>query len=261
MTVTEDRLKNIDFSDTYAHAKQVVIVKGSATVSETRSFKEAFHDNFIKEHRYQYLVKGFGNTILITFFAIIIGILFGLVIAVIRVSHDRNGSVPLLNLLCKVYLTVMRGTPAVVQLLIIYYVILTSVQNKIIVAIVAFGLNSAAYVAEVIRSGIMSVDAGQMEAGRSLGLSYHQAMLSVIVPQAIKNVLPALGNEFIVLIKETSISGYIGLMDLTKGGDIIRSITYEAYLPLYAVALVYLVTVMILSAGVGLLERKLREKD
>ena len=161
----------------------------------------------------------------------------------------------------KVYLTVMRGTPAVVQLLIIYYVILTSVQNKIIVAIVAFGLNSAAYVAEVIRSGIMSVDAGQMEAGRSLGLSYHQAMLSVIVPQAIKNVLPALGNEFIVLIKETSISGYIGLMDLTKGGDIIRSITYEAYLPLYAVALVYLVTVMILSAGVGLLERKLREKD
>ena len=261
MTVTEDRLKNIDFSDTYAHAKQVVIVKGSATVSETRSFKEAFHDNFIKEHRYQYLVKGFGNTILITFFAIIIGILFGLVIAVIRVSHDRNGSVPLLNLLCKVYLTVMRGTPAVVQLLIIYYVILTSVQNKIIVAIVAFGLNSAAYVAEVIRSGIMSVDAGQMEAGRSLGLSYHQAMLSVIVPQAIKNVLPALGNEFIVLIKETSISGYIGLMDLTRGGDIIRSITYEAYLPLYAVALVYLVTVMILSAGVGLLERKLREKD
>ena len=145
--------------------------------------------------------------------------------------------------------------------MIIYYVILTSVQNKIIVAIVAFGLNSAAYVAEVIRSGIMSVDAGQMEAGRSLGLSYHQAMLSVIVPQAIKNVLPALGNEFIVLIKETSISGYIGLMDLTKGGDIIRSITYEAYLPLYAVALVYLVTVMILSAGVGLLERKLREKD
>lgn len=261
MTVTEDRLKNIDFSDTYAHAKQVVIVKDHTKVKETKSLKDSFYDNFIKENRYQYLLKGFGNTLLITLFAIVIGILLGLVIAIIRVSHDRNGSVPALNLICRIYLTVMRGTPAVVQLLIIYYVILTSVQNKVIVAIVAFGLNSAAYVAEVIRSGIMSVDMGQMEAGRSLGLNYQQTMLSIIVPQAIKNVLPALGNEFIVLIKETSISGYIGLTDLTKGGDIIRSITYEAYLPLYAVALVYLVTVMILSAGVSCLERKLRARD
>ena len=155
----------------------------------------------------------------------------------------------------------MRGTPAVVQLMIIYYVILTAVQNKIVVAIIGFGLNSAAYVAEVIRSGIMSVDNGQFEAGRSLGLSYQQTMKSVIIPQAIKNILPALGNEFIVLIKETSISGYIGLMDLTKGGDIIRSITYEAYLPLYAVALIYLVIVLLLTAGVNRLERKLRGNE
>ena len=145
--------------------------------------------------------------------------------------------------------------------MIIYYVILTSVQNKIIVAIVAFGLNSAAYVAEVIRSGIMSVDAGQFEAGRSLGLNYRQTMLSIIVPQAFKNILPALGNEFIVLIKETSVSGYIGMMDLTKGGDIIRSITYEAFMPLYAVALIYLVTVLILSAGVSKLEKYLRNNE
>ena len=155
----------------------------------------------------------------------------------------------------------MRGTPAVVQLMIIYYVILTSVQNKIVVAIIGFGLNSAAYVSEVMRSGIMSVDQGQFEAGRSLGLNYWQTMRSVIIPQAFKNILPALGNEFIVLIKETSISGYIGMMDLTKGGDIVRSITYEAYMPLFAVAIVYLVTVMILSAGVNKLERKLRNSE
>lgn len=142
-----------------------------------------------------------------------------------------------------------------------YYVILTSVQNKILVAIIGFGLNSAAYVSEVMRSGIMSVDQGQFEAGRSLGLNYWQTMRSVIIPQAFKNILPALGNEFIVLIKETSISGYIGMMDLTKGGDIVRSITYEAYMPLFAVAIVYLVTVMILSAGVNKLERKLRNSE
>ena len=261
MTVTEDRLKNIDFTDSYTTAKQVIIVKDKATVGQKRSFAQSFHDNFIKDHRYEYLLKGFGNTLLITIFAVLIGTVFGLLIAIVRTSHDRNGSVPLLNLLCRIYLTVMRGTPTVVQLMIIYYVILTSVQNKIIVAIVAFGLNSAAYVAEVIRSGIMSVDAGQFEAGRSLGLNYRQTMLSIIVPQAFKNILPALGNEFIVLIKETSVSGYIGMMDLTKGGDIIRSITYEAYMPLYAVALIYLVTVLILSAGVSKLEKYLRNNE
>ena len=207
------------------------------------------------------MLKGFGNTLVITFFAIIIGIVFGLILSLIRTSHDRNGSWPILNALCKIYITVMRGTPAVVQLMIIYYVILTSVQNKILVAIIGFGLNSAAYVSEVMRSGIMSVDQGQFEAGRSLGLNYWQTMRSVIIPQAFKNILPALGNEFIVLIKETSISGYIGMMDLTKGGDIVRSITYEAYMPLFAVAIVYLVTVMILSAGVNKLERKLRNSE
>lgn len=155
----------------------------------------------------------------------------------------------------------MRGTPAVVQLLIFYYIILVSVDNKLLVAIVAFGLNSAAYVAEVVRSGIMAVDGGQFEAGRSLGLSYAQTMTSVILPQAFKNTLPALCNEFISLLKETSISGYIALVDLTKAGDIIRSNTYDAFMPLIAVALIYLVIVMILTAGVHCLERRLRSNE
>ena len=225
------------------------------------SFAERFHDNFIKDHRYQYIVKGLQNTLLITVFAVLFGILFGFVIAVIRTGHDKNGNFPILNAFCRIYLTVMRGTPAVVQLLIFYYIILVSVDNKILVAITAFGLNSAAYVAEVVRSGIMSVDAGQFEAGRSLGLSYSQTMLSIIMPQAFKNTLPALCNEFISLLKETSISGYIALVDLTKAGDIIRSNTYDAFMPLIAVALIYLVIVMILTAGVHVLERRLRSNE
>ena len=261
MTVTEDRLKSIDFTDSYTNSKQVIIVKDFALSAKKQSLRESLYDNFIKDNRYEYLLKGFGNTLLITLFAVLIGILLGLLIALVRTGYDRNGSMPVLNLLCRIYLTVVRGTPAVVQLLIIYYVILTSVHNKILVAVIAFGLNSAAYVAEVIRSGIMSVDIGQFEAVRSLGLNYHQTMVSIIIPQAVKNILPALCNEFIVLLKETSISGYIGLMDLTKGGDIIRSITYEAYVPLYAVALIYLVTVMLLSAGVNCLEKRLRKSE
>ena len=199
--------------------------------------------------------------LLITVFEVLFGILFGFVIDVIRIGHDMNGNFPILIVFCRIYLTVMRGTPAVVQLLIFYYIILVSVDNKILVAITAFGLNSAAYVAEVVRSGIMSVDAGQFEAGRSLGLSYSQTMLSIIMPQAFNNSQLALCNEFISLLKETSISGYIALVDLTKAGDIIRSNTYDAFMPLIAVALIYLVIVMILTAGVHVLERRLRSNE
>ncbi len=261
MTVTEDRLKNVDFTDTYTTAKQVIIVKDPKAVAEADSFKERFKDNFIKDKRYEYIVKGFVNTILITVFAVMIGIVLGGLIAIIRTSHDRNGGLNILNLLCRIYLTVMRGTPAVVQLLIFYYIILVSVDAKILVAVIAFGLNSAAYVAEVVRSGIMSVDMGQFEAGRSLGLNYRQTMFSIIMPQAFKNILPALCNEFISLLKETSISGYIALVDLTKAGDIIRSNTYDAFMPLIAVALIYLVIVMALTAGVNCLERRLRNNE
>ena len=203
-----------------------------------------------------------GNTLIITFFAILLSLMLGTLIAIIRATHDRNGNHRILNFLCQFYLTIIRGTPTMVQLLIIYYVVFASANvDKIFVAIIAFGLNSAAYISEVIRSGIMSVDKGQMEAGRSLGLSYSQTIRLVILPQAFKNVLPAMGNELITLLKETSISGYIGLVDLTKGSDIIRSITYDAMMPLGVVALIYLAIVVALSMGVRRLEKKLRKNE
>ena len=185
----------------------------------------------------------------------------GFLVAIIRSTHDKHGGLNILNFICKVYLTIWRGTPTMVQLLIMYYIILVALDNKILVAVIAFGLNSAAYVAEIVRSGIMSVDEGQFEAGRSLGLNYTQTMRLIILPQAFKNVLPALANEFITLLKETSISGYIAIPDLTKGGDIIRSQTYDAFLPLFGVAVIYLVLVMILTAGVHKLETRLRTNE
>lgn len=259
-TVTEDRKKNINFTDSYITTKQDIIVKDGSSGSKI-GLKEKLYDNFVKDSRYMYIVKGLGNTIVITLFAVMLGIILGFLIAVVRTSHDRNGGLTILNGLCQAYLTIIRGTPVMIQLLIIYYVILASVTNKILVAAIAFGLNSAAYVAEIVRSGIMSVEIGQFEAGRSLGLNYKQTMTSIILPQAVKNILPALLNEVISLLKETSISGYIGLMDLTKGGDIIRSNTYEAFLPLIAVAIIYLVIVMILSRCVSRLERRLRNNE
>lgn len=225
-------------------------------------FIEKFKFNFIESSRYEFLLTGLKNTLLITLFAVMIGIGLGFLIAIIRSTHDKTGKMKFLNAICKVYLTVIRGTPAMVQLLIMYYVIFAVKDPGIMVtAVIAFGLNSAAYVAEIVRSGIMSIDEGQFEAGRSLGLNYRQTMILIILPQAFKTVLPALANEFIVLMKETSISGYIGLTDLTRGGDIIRSQTYEALLPLLAVAAIYLVLVMFLTSLVGKLERRLRNSE
>ena len=202
-----------------------------------------------------------GNTLLITALAVILGIVLGFLVAIVRSTHDKHGGLKILNVICKVYLTIWRGTPTMVQLLIMYYIILVALDNKVLVAVIAFGLNSAAYVAEIVRSGIMSVDEGQFEAGRSLGLNYGQTMRLIILPQAFKNVLPALANEFITLLKETSISGYIAIPDLTKGGDLIRSQTYDAFLPLLGVAAIYLVLVMILTAGVHKLETRLRTNE
>ncbi|MBR6095231.1 MAG: amino acid ABC transporter permease [Lachnospiraceae bacterium] len=226
--------------------------------------------NFVKEDRWKYLVEGLGVTLRVTFFAVLIGIALGFLVAIIRSTHDKVGTVsPLvkvvlevLNFICNLYLTVIRGTPVVVQLLIIYFVIFGSVRiDKILVAILAFGINSGAYVAEIVRGGIMSIDQGQFEAGRSLGFNYTQTMWYIIIPQTFKNVLPALGNEFIVLLKETSVAGYIALADLTKGGDIIRSQTFSAYLPLLAVASIYLFMVIILSNLQILLERRMRSSE
>lgn len=225
-------------------------------------FADKLYSTFIEGARWTYLTDGLKTTLIVTFFAVIVGVILGFLIAVIRSTHDKTGKLKILNFLAKVYLTVIRGTPVVVQLLIIYFVIFASVNiDKIFVAVLAFGLNSAAYVAEIVRSGIMSIDNGQFEAGASLGLNYPKTMLYIIMPQAFRNILPALANEFIVLLKETSVAGYIALTDLTKGGDIIRSATYEAFLPLIAVALIYLIMVMILSGLVSKLERRLSKSD
>ena len=269
MTVTEDRKQNVDFSDSYTTSKQVIIInKGSSSASDGKSdtkslsFTDKLRQNFVEDNRWQYILSGLGNTLLITLLAIIIGLVIGTLVAVVRTVHDQQGKLKILNVICKIYLAVIRGTPAMIQLLIIYYVIFASVNvNKIFVAVVAFGLNSGAYVAEVIRSGINAVDKGQFEAGRCLGLNYRQTMSNIIMPQAFKNMLPALCNEFISLLKETAISGYIGLQDLTKGGDIIRSQTFEAFIPLVAVALIYLVMVLLLSYGVSRLERRLKKNE
>lgn len=227
-----------------------------------QTFQERFYDNFIQDDRWNYIWEGLTVTLRVTLFAVILGIVIGFLIAIIRSTYDKTGKMKILNFICSVYLTVIRGTPVVVQLLIIYFVIFGSVDiNKIVVAIMAFGINSGAYVAEIFRSGIMSIDNGQFEAGRSLGFNYTQTMRYIIMPQAFKNVLPALGNEFIVLLKETSVSGYIALQDLTKGGDIIRSRTYDAFMPLIGVALVYLVLVLGFTKLVSMLERRLNQSE
>ena len=227
-----------------------------------QELKSSFISNFIEDNRWRYITDGLKITLLVTVFAVLIGVVLGFLIAIVRTTHDKTGKLKILIAICKVYLTVIRGTPVVVQLMIIYFIIFGSVDiSKVLVAIIAFGINSGAYVAEIFRSGIMSIDNGQFEAGRSLGFNYAQTMMYIIMPQAFKNVLPTLCNEFISLLKETSVSGYIALQDLTKGGDIIRSRTYDAFMPLIAVALIYLAMVMIFTKLVSLLERRLRNSD
>lgn len=223
--------------------------------------KDAIYQNLIAENRWKYIMSGLGVTLRITLFAVMIGIVLGFLVAVVRSTYEKTHKLKFLNLICQIYLTVIRGTPMVVQLLIMYYIVFVSLTSKITVASLAFGINSGAYVAEIIRGGILSIENGQFEAGRSLGFNYSQTMIYIILPQVFKNVLPALANEFIVLLKETSVCGYIALQDLTKGGDIIRSQTYNAYVPLFTVALIYLVMVMIFTQLVKILERRLRSSE
>lgn len=226
------------------------------------SFGDRIYENFIKDDRYLYIVKGLGNTLIITALALLIGVILGSLIAIVRVTHQNDSSkLKILNRICGIYLTIIRGTPIIVQLMIMYFVILSSSKNPLLVAIIAFGLNSAAYVAEVVRSGIQSVDRGQTEAGRSLGMSTTQTLIRIVIPQAFKNVAPAIFNEFISLLKETSVAGYVGIHDLTKGGDIIRSLTFDAFPPLLAVALVYLVIVIMLTTILSKIERGLAKSD
>lgn len=220
--------------------------------------KAQFVLNFITDDRWMSLLKGLFVTLKITYFAVILGFVLGFSVAIVRNVYENTKKLKILNFICNVYLTVIRGTPVVVQLLIIYFVIFSSIRiDKSIAAILAFGINSGAYQAEIFRSGINSIPKGQMEAGRSLGFSYAQTMVNIIMPQAIKNVLPTLGNEFIVLMKETSVAGYIALEDLTKAGDVIRSRTYSAMMPFLAVALLYLIMVMFFTYLLKLFERRL----
>ena len=235
--------------------------------------KNDFILNFVDDNRWKWLLDGLKNTLYITFFSLLLGLAIGIVIAIIRSTFDKNkesykkrGGISyvfwcVINGICNLYLTVVRGTPVVVQLLISYFIIFASSRNGIMVAIFAFGLNSGAYVAEIIRGGIMSIDNGQFEAGRSLGFNYVQTMIYVVVPQVFKSTLPTLCNEFIVLIKETSVAGYVGIVDLTKAGERIRGVTFSAFMPLIAVALIYLVVVIILTQLVKILERKLRKNE
>lgn len=219
---------------------------------------DEFYKSLIYDDRYLYILEGLKNTLLIAIGAVILGILIGLIISLVRDKYDRFKKLPVLNFICRGYVTIIRGTPALLQLMIIYYVIFKSVDvNLVLVGILAFGINSGAYVSEIMRAGINSVDVGQMEAATSLGLSYGKSMRYVIIPQAIKNILPALGNEFITLIKETSVAGYIGIMELTKSSDIIASRTYNYFFPLIITALIYLFITSVLSKLLSIFERKI----
>ena len=226
---------------------------------------ENFWNVFMNAGGYREVLKGLQNTLTIAVLGLLIGIVIGTVIAAVRVLPKYKRLPRVLNSICGFYVGLFRGTPMVVQLLVFYYVLLPLLGvtrlPSVTVATLVFGLNSGAYISEIMRSGILSVDSGQMEGGRSVGLSYGVTMLRIVIPQAVKNILPALGNELIVLLKETSISGYIGLMDLTRGGDIIRSQTYSALFPLLVVAAIYLVIVCFLTYLVGRLERRLRTNE
>ena len=225
-------------------------------------FSAKFYANFIKDDRWLGLVSGLKVTIIVTLEALLLGVIIGFIVAIIRSYHVKTNKLKILNAICKVYLTVIRGTPTMIQILIMYLVVFgSSSLDSIIIGGIAFGINSGAYVAEIFRSGIMSIDEGQMEAGRSLGFNYVQTMRYIIMPQAFKNVLPALCNEFVVLLKETSVAGYVAVQDLTKGGDIIRSRTYDAWTPLLIVAAVYLALTMIFNHFAQNLERSLRKNE
>jgi len=225
-------------------------------------FAEEFHGNFLADDMWKWLVEGLLVTLELTACAILLGIVLGFLVALVRTTYDRTGSMSFVNSICRAYLSVIRGTPVMIQLLIIHFVILLPMGvPKFVSAVLCFGINSGAYVAEIIRGGMMSVDGGQTEAGRSLGLNYGQTMLYIVIPQAFKAVLPSLANEFIVLLKESSVAFYIGVADLTQAGLRIRSISYSSFMPLLAVAIIYWIVVMILTKLVGILERRLRKSD
>ena len=226
------------------------------------NLQHQFNRYFVDNGATEWWLTGLKTTLLVTVIALCIGVVLGLLIALIRSTHEQTGKLKLLNIVARVYLTIIRGTPSMIQILFFYSVIFATVNlNNIVIGGIAFGINSGAYVAEIFRSGIMYVDKGQTEAGRSLGLNSAQTMRLIIIPQAFKNVLPALINEMIVLLKETAIIGYIGTIDITKAATLVQSRTYDALVPLLSAAIFYLILVMILTYFMGKLERRLRKSD
>ena len=225
------------------------------------TLSERFVAAFITGDRWKLYIQGLGITIEIAIFAAIIGIIIGSIMALMKLSAKEDGSPTVFNIIATVYIDIIRGTPSVLQLLIMWFIIMASSNNGILVASLSFGINSGAYVAEIVRGGILAVDKGQMEAGRSLGLSKAATMRYIILPQAFKNVIPPLGNEFITLIKETAIVGYVSLADLTRVANQIASRTYDAFMPLIGAAVIYFVIIKLLTIGLGRLERRLRRSD
>lgn len=216
---------------------------------------------FVEGDRWKLYLKGLGVTIEIAFFAAILGLIIGTLVALMRLSTKRNGKKTIWSMLAGAYIDVIRGTPSVLQLLIMWFIVMKSCKNGTLVAVLSFGINSGAYVAEIVRAGILAVDKGQTEAGRSLGLTKAQTMIYIVIPQAIKNVLPPIGNEFIVLLKETAIVGYVSLTDLTRAANQITSRTLEAFMPLIGAAVIYFIIIKILTILLGILERRLRKSD
>jgi len=216
---------------------------------------------FITADRWQLYAKGLGITIQVAIYAGIIGIIIGTIVAFMKLSTRRNGKPTILAYIANIYIDIIRGTPSMLQLLIMWFVVLANCKNGIFVASLTFGINSGAYVAEIVRAGILAVDKGQMEAGRSLGLNNFQTMRYIVIPQAFKNVLPPLGNEFIVLLKETAIVGYVGMSDLTRVANQMTSTLYDAFTPLIGAAIVYFVLIKILTVLLEKLERRLRKSD
>ncbi len=227
-------------------------------IRENKTFIDKIYNTIIHDSRYKYILEGLKNTLLIALGAVILGIILGTIFAISRNVYENTGKLRILNWISKMYVTIIRGTPSTLQLMIIYYVIFKNTSiNIVLVGIMAFGINSGAYVAEIIRAGINSIDKGQWEAGYSLGLNYGKVMRKIILPQSIKNILPALGNEFITLVKETSIGAYIGIIELTKASDIIASRTYDYFFPLILIAIIYLIITMFLSKMINIMERRL----
>lgn len=230
---------------------------GDAIAAWFVEFGETFHKCFIREDRYKLLLDGIGVTIKVSLLAAVLGLIIGFIIAICNLSKKKG-----LNIIGKIYTDVIRGTPSVTQLMIIYFVVFATVHwEKWIIAAIAFSINSGAYVSEIIRAGILSIDKGQTEAGRSLGLTNAQTMVHIVIPQAVKNIFPAMCNEFITLIKETAIVGYVGLVDIQKAGDFIKSATYEAFMPLIGTAIIYFVLIKVLTTVLGKLEVRLRKSD